>query len=224
MMLGKLKIRLWGVLFLLLLFVAGWQIPVAAQEIDPALNRAGLVVVHEDGTTISRCVGFVEEQISGYELLVRGEFAPRADATSIGTSICSLEGKGCGEGENCFCQCQSSPCIYWTYWQGEADGWSYAGIGAGNTLVGDGDVEGWVWGESRPNAPGEIAPPPLAFADICTADAVIYGVGEVSTAEPGVSSATSYAINAPLWMVALIVGVPLLLGAGWWLSQARKRV
>ncbi len=223
-MLYKLKLRLWVVLFLALLIAAGWQMPAAAQDANPAPHRAGLVVVHEDGTTISRCVGFVEEQISGYELLVRGEFAPRANATSIGTSICSLEGKGCGEGEDCFCQCQSSPCIYWTYWHGDADGWAYAGMGAANTLVGDGDLEGWVWGESRPNTPSESAPPVLAFTDICTADAVIYGVGEVSAAEPGVSSTTNYAINAPVWMVALIVGVPLLLGAGWWLLQARKRV
>jgi hypothetical protein len=82
----------------------------------------------------------------------------------------------------------------------------------------------------------ESAPPPLAFTDICTADAVVYGLGEEAPAdsalaesgaesseEPGTSSVTSYGLNTPLWMVALVVGVPLLLVAGW-LLQTRKRV
>ena len=34
-------------------------------------NQAGLVVVHGDGTTTSRCVNFESESISGYELLER---------------------------------------------------------------------------------------------------------------------------------------------------------
>src|SRR4051812_38380114 len=116
----------WGVfvkrtmlLLLLLAMVvgAGWGAPVGAQSFEAVPHEAGLVVVHEDGSVVSRCVGFAEESVSGYELLVRGGFAPRTDVTSMGASVCSLDGQGCEAGKDCFCQCKSSTCRYWTYWQ-----------------------------------------------------------------------------------------------------------
>jgi hypothetical protein len=134
----------------------------------------------------------------------------------MGASVCSLEGKGCGEGEDCFCQCQSSPCIYWTYWQLGPEGWRYFNMGAANNQVSDGDVQGWRWGESRPNAPAETSPPPMTFADICSADTLVYGI-EVVTSTPTPTTTTP-------WMVALVIAVPLLVGAGWWLLQQRKVV
>lgn len=183
-----------------------------------APHRAGVVVVHADGRVASRCVGFSEESISGYDLLVRGGFAPRSEVTSMGASVCSLEGQGCNEGQDCFCQCQSSSCIYWTYWENVPEGWRYLNLGAANTRVNDGDVQGWVWGESKPNSSAELSPPALDFADICTAGAVVYGVGEVTSA-----ATPNENIGEP-WMVALVVGAPLLLGAGWWLLQRRRVV
>lgn len=209
-------------LLLALIFGAGWSAPLLAQSEDQTPNRAGLVVVHADGSVVSRCVGFHEESISGYDLLVRGGFAPRAEVTGMGASVCSIEGQGCGEGENCFCQCMSSPCIYWTYWQLGPEGWRYFNMGAANNQVGDGAVQGWRWGESKPNAPAEIAPPPVTFADICSADAVVYGIDEPAVDAENTTT-TSDAATAP-WMVALVAGVPLLLGAGWLLWQQRRTV
>jgi hypothetical protein len=211
------KIIRCATLLLVLILGMGQAAPIAAQS-DPVPNRAGLVVVHEDGSVVSRCVGFDEESISGYDLLVRGGFAPRAEVTGMGTSVCSLEGKGCGEGENCFCQCQSSPCIYWTYWQLGPEGWRYFNMGASSNQVSDGAVQGWRWGESKPNAPAEIAPPLMTFADICAADAVVYGI------EDAIPAASRTGIGAEPWLVALVVAVPLLLGAGWWLLQRRRVV
>jgi hypothetical protein len=198
--------------------VLGWSMPVAAQTTEHEFNQAGLIVVHEDGTVTSRCVGFTDETISGYELLVRGDFALRSEVGSMGAEICSLDGEGCGEGEDCFCQCQTSVCRYWTYWQLGPDGWRYSSIGASNSSVGNGAVDGWVWGDSRPNGPSENPPPQLTFADICSADATIYGV----------ASRTSYGFSpdtmSQSWVVALVVAIPLLLGGGWWLLRQRRRV
>jgi hypothetical protein len=207
------------VVTLLLAWLAGTGMaaPVFAQGDEPATNRAGLVVVFDDGSVANRCVGFGEESISGYDLLVHGGFAPRSEVTSMGASICSLDGQGCGEGEDCFCQCLSSPCIYWTYWQQLPEGWRYSNAGPATVQVRDGDVQGWVWGESRPNAAAESAPPELTFADICAADAVLYGAD-------GTFSATPAANTTQGWLVALVVGAPLLAGAGWWLLQRRKVV
>jgi hypothetical protein len=189
-----------------------------AQDTDSAPNRAGLVVVYEDGSTISRCVGFDEESISGYELLVRGNFAPRSEITSVGTTVCSLDGHGCGDGEDCFCQCQSSTCRYWTYWQQLPEGWRYSNAGAATVQVRDRDVQGWVWGESRTNSAAENAPPNLAFSDICTTDAELYG-----RSEDGAAHMTGYGIEQQ-WLAAFVVGVPLLAGGVWWLIQRRKAV
>jgi hypothetical protein len=186
----------------------------------PPVNKAGLVVVHEDGSTVSRCVGFTEEGISGYELLVRGGFATRSEVTAMGPSVCSIDGQGCGDGEDCFCQCKSGPCLYWTYWQKLPDGWRYSNAGSSTVQVKDGDVQGWVWGESSPNAAIKYTPPDLAFADICSADAVVYGIengldAPESTAQPN-------APETPLWMVALVVAVPVVAGGAWVLLQRRK--
>jgi hypothetical protein len=100
-------------------------------------------------------------------------------------------------------------------------------MGAANNQVSNGAVQGWRWGESRPNAPAETSPPLMTFTDICSADAVVYGIEDETLR--AASSATAYpAIGADTatapWMVALVIAVPLLVGAGWWLLQRRKVV
>ena len=158
------------ILFFLLAIAFGvsQSAPAIALTLEPTTNQAGLVVVQADGSVMSRCVGFNEESINGYELLTRGGFVTRSEVTSVGASVCSIEGQGCGEGEDCFCQCKSSTCVYWTYWQQLPEGWRYSNAGAATVQVHDGDVQGWVWGDSSPNAAAENAPPTLAFTDIST--------------------------------------------------------
>lgn len=201
--------------WLLVMVAAFGAAPVYAQGGEQPVKRAGIVVVQGDGSAESRCVGFSEESINGYELLVRGGFVVRSEVTSMGVSVCSVDGQGCGDGQDCFCQCLSSPCIYWTYWQRLPEGWRYAGTGSAVTQVNDGDIQAWVWGESKTNAASENEPPALAFTDICTADATIYGI------EPA-SDSTTDGLLGQSWMVAMVVAVPLLLAAAWWLQQRRK--
>jgi len=52
-----------------LVLLAALPAPVHARQPDP--HRAGLVVVHGDGSVASACVAFSEESISGAELLRR---------------------------------------------------------------------------------------------------------------------------------------------------------
>lgn len=232
--------------WLLLLALGGGQaviFPAPVLAAEPTTNRAGLVVVKMDGSVVSRCVGFEEESIDGYELLVRGDFALRADVTSVGTSICSVDGEGCGQGADCFCQCKSSTCEYWTYWQWLPDGWRYSNAGATTMRVSDGDVQGWVWGDTRPDILAENAPPVTTFAEICRADAVVYGieeaistptssldeatldeatVNEATSAEPvGEVSQIGVGISQ-LWLMALVVLIPLLFGGVLLVRRQRK--
>ncbi len=183
--------------------------PLQAQD----LNRAGLVVVHGDGQVETRCVAFDQEEITGYDLLAQSGLSLRTDVTSMGTTICSLDGEGCDESSTCFCQCQRSPCIYWSYWQWDGTTWRYANLGASNSTLGDGALEGWVWAEGRIGQDAAIMPPPLRFDEICHADAPLYGV----------ASATSVGLNIS-WQSLLagvvVVALPFIVLAILW---ARRR-
>ena len=219
-------------------------LPAAAQE-D---HRAGLVIVHSDGSLTTQCVAFAEESIRGAELLARSGLDLAVEASSMGATICRLDGEGCDfPAETCFCQCQGSPCVYWSYWRLTDGAWVYSNAGAGNTMVRDGAVEGWRWGLGTVDA---AAPPPdITFADICG--------GEETPAAPVVASpalevtgvqatpslhtempplTTANAAPAPTTMLAprtalivltgVLVALPLtalLVAWGWRVSQRGKR-
>ena len=101
--------------------------PAAAQE----ENRAGLVIVTGDGTVQQACVSFPEEKLTGYELLQRAGLELSVEAAGTGVTVCAIEGEGCSfPQDSCFCRCQGSPCVYWSFWQLEEAGWRYATMGA----------------------------------------------------------------------------------------------
>jgi len=135
--------------------------PVQAQQPDP--HRAGLVVVHGDGSTSSTCVTFSGESISGAELIRRsGLGVTLGEYGGLGYGVCAIGDEGCPAGRDCFCECRGSPCAYWVYSHQSFDGsWAISGVGASGWQVHDGDVDGWVWGD------GSAAPPAVAFEEIC---------------------------------------------------------
>ncbi len=144
-------------LFLLLL---AFHAPARAQE---GGNQAGLVVVHDDGRVVTRCVRFDEAQISGLTLLQRSGILFSASTGPMGSTICSLNGEGCPTSD-CWCECKATPCAYWIYFQRNPDGsWGYANIGAAMRQLTDGDVDGWMWGDTT------SLPPAVSFDDICGA-------------------------------------------------------
>ncbi len=148
---------------LLLVLILSLAAAVSAQE----LNRAALVVVLPDGETLTRCVAFAEDEISGFEAMSRSGLALETTVGSMGSTICSVETVGC-PADDCFCQCKGGgDCIYWSYWHQKEGEWAYSNAGAGNYRLGDGAIEGWVWGAGTPNK--AISPPPMTFDEICAA-------------------------------------------------------
>jgi hypothetical protein len=150
--------------------------PLHAQE----PYHAGLVVQFGDGTIITRCIAFAEDEISGEDVLQRSGLTVLLDYTSgLGTRVCKIKGDGCEiPTEDCWCQCQGSPCLYWNYFH-VADGtWRYAGLGCGSRIVRDGDVEGWVWGD------GHTPPPLISLDDICGTDETIDTLATTLTPPP----------------------------------------
>ncbi|MBU6352318.1 MAG: hypothetical protein KGS73_19475 [Chloroflexi bacterium] len=129
-------------------------------------SHAGLVVVHGDGSVVTRCVSFPEESIRGDLLLARSGLDLSIEANSMGTTLCQIDGEGCAYPQQpCFCQCTGTPCLYWSYWQLLDGEWVYSNAGAGSTQVQDGQVDGWRWGIGTVDR--AQPPPAISFAEIC---------------------------------------------------------
>jgi hypothetical protein len=132
------------------------QAPLSYFGLAPAFQRAGLVVQNGDGSLLTTCVAFMEESLTGFELLSRSgfEIASVTDP-SLGTAVCGIGAEGCPSSD-CFCGMPD----YWSYWQpGEGD-WAYAVSGAEQSLVKDGTLEAWSWGQGLP-------PALLTFEQVC---------------------------------------------------------
>lgn len=147
--------RKWILSLLLLLSIAG-GIGVLPARAAQAEHHAALIVDLGDGRVLVRVVAFPEETISGEELLLRsGLNVGLTTGLGAGAAVCAIEDVGCpATPQDCWCQCRGADCQYWSYFILQEDGWVYAGQGTSNRRLGDGDVDGWVWGDGN-------APPPL---------------------------------------------------------------
>ena len=125
-------------------------------------NHAGIIVNYGDHVE-TYCVSFAESEISGVELLRRAGLSVIGKAyAGIGEAVCKINDTGCTfPGEQCWCQCLGSPCIFWSYWYWENGAWKYSGMGASSRKVHDGGVDAWVWGD------GTTEPPALTFDTLC---------------------------------------------------------
>ncbi len=138
----------------------------------PTAHRAGVVVVHSDGTVRKACVRFPETEISGEVLLRRAGLDATVDLTNpMGALVCSIDGQGCKfPSQPCFCACAKlGACAYWAYFtQDKAGGWTYAAQGASARAVHDGDLDGWVWMQtSGTGAPAQSLLPKIGLDEVC---------------------------------------------------------
>lgn len=132
-------------------------------------NQAALVVDFGNGQIATRCVGFSEATISGFDLLERSGLPVETDFQSGGAAVCRIDGQGCPS-DDCFCSCRGGgDCLYWAYWHQLDGAWSYSAAGSALYQVADGAVEGWVWGLG--SVTQATPPPPVAFSDVCAAAA-----------------------------------------------------
>ena len=164
--------------FVLITLIAAVLTPAPGQTQGP--NRAGLVVQFPDGRVETACIAFSEDKLAGIDLLGRSDLPTILDySTGLGAKVCKIGDTGCNyPSEDCWCQCQGSPCAYWNYWLLKNGQWTYSPLGAGSRRLGDGDVDGWAWGDGQP-------PPHISLDEICQ--------GEVEATE-----ATALAFTSPL--------------------------
>jgi len=157
-----------------------------------SLHQGGLVVQFSSGNFLTRCIEFQADEISGAELLRRSELrvimesAGGMGTAGIGAAICKIEGDGCDyPDEPCFCQCRSGgQCFYWAYYFWDGEGWHSSGVGAGMRKLGNGDMDGWVWGSTDP-------PPIVSWDDVCDLSRTSVGYPRVE------SGGNSLTITAP---------------------------
>ncbi len=175
-------------------------------------NSAGVVVSFEDGRSESVCVEFTEAEISGAELLSRAGLQIVTMSGSGGAAVCGIDGVGCENPGDCFCQCHGGGCRYWAYYTLEDGGWRYSAVGSSLRKVHDGDVDGWAWGAggigtgTQPAAssfdaicpPLTPTPPPTA-----TPDSHVEGV----VAQPG-ATATPVRVSTAQVETPRIVAAP----------------
>ncbi len=163
-------------------------------------NRAGLVVQFSNGSKLSRCVQFGEDSITGYDLIRRAKIPIAVEFGSVGAAVCKIGNEGCSfPGQSCFCQCEKlgEGCTYWVYSQLKDNAWTISGLGAGNRVVRNGDVDGWRWGKGNGDA-GEL-PVSVTFDSVCVAHIAVQTQAQVTpTSSPTQPTATQLEPTATL--------------------------
>lgn len=142
-----LRKRLWFALFGLGV-VLGFAPQFDAVATTRKMSQAA-VIVQTDTEVKKVCVRFIEDSLSGKELLDRAGVDPVYRYYAEGTAVCALCGKGCPADESCL-TCGGSK--FWAYNRAPngTGKFTSSGRGASNTRVHNGDVEGWRWGSGAP--------------------------------------------------------------------------
>jgi hypothetical protein len=126
---------------LALAFLFGLSV-VSASPADPSDPAHGYVIVQfDDHNLVARAITFTAP-ISGLHALELSGLEVITANYTFGTAVCSIGGVGC-PADDCFC----GGSTYWgyKYWEGSA--WQDYMVGAGDSLLNDGAIEGWRWGE-----------------------------------------------------------------------------
>lgn len=138
--------------------------PAVVDATQAPVHAAGLVIDYGDGRVSYAWVPFVEESITGIELLERsGLTLVTVSFGGLGQGICSIEGTGCGVGEcrSRLCQTGDRESPFWQYVRQDGTGqWKTFALGASQSTVRDGEIDGWAWIGTAPRLPA------ISMADI----------------------------------------------------------
>lgn len=145
---------------IVLLSTLSFFVPTSAYAETEGESHAAVVIDTGDGPPKTACITFRGDSISGAEALELANAQPVYQSFSgVGRAVCTLCGVGCPSGDSCL-TCAGS--TFWNYFQSKSgtDSFTSSGIGAGNSQVRNGDVEGWKFGVGQ-------KPPYLSYNTIC---------------------------------------------------------
>ena len=170
--------------------------PAAVSAVTAQATSTAVVIVDTGSGTHQSVIHF-DGAVSGIEALqLAGADPVTITFGSLGEAVCQLYGVGDAPVPS---QCPGG----WTYFRavGGAGAWTQSGAGASNTVVHDGDVEGWKYGGGRPPfvsycdvvgcAPPATDPPPVTAAPTDPATAITSPSATTATSAAGSDPATS---------------------------------
>lgn len=129
---------------LLIVGVLGLVIPLVPVNAAALADggKAHLVVQLDSADNIVRHITFSGASISGMDALKSSGLEVETKTASFGEYVCKIEGVG---------DCSDTPSTskYWgyQYWDAAASQWKDYMVGAGSSVVSDGGVEGWAYGD-----------------------------------------------------------------------------
>ena len=200
---------------LLLAIVAAGVLPTAAATpcfaVGTGANTARIVIEHDDDSA-TFCLSFDEPALTGLDALRRTGVPIVAEEHGAGqVTLCRIGGIGCAHpSQPCFCECPGSgACTFWGYYRAHGDQpWRFSEAGAAATVVRDGDVEGWRYGEQTSRGGNA----PRARDGECVDDAAFLA-GATTEASSG----------SPMMMLVALGGLTLVGTAIVVLNRRRRR-
>lgn len=126
---------------------------------DAGSNKAGVVI--DNGKEVKTvCIYFKGDSITGAQALELANADPIFQSfAGQGRAVCSLCGVGCPGDSTCL-TCMGAK--FWNYFNSPkgTNSFSLSGVGAGSSIVRNGDVQGWKFGVGQ-------KPPYVGFNTIC---------------------------------------------------------
>jgi hypothetical protein len=120
-----------------------------------APHKVHVVVQHQSGVSIDRCVGFATDKEPGADLMAASGIDFKTQHFSFGDAACAIDGE-----PKSFDTCLPQGAPYWALWTATAGGpWQMAQTGYADVKLGDGDALGWRY---TPQSETNPSPPPPA--------------------------------------------------------------
>lgn len=126
---------------------------VIAKPAEAGFGKAGVVVVHSDGSVKTACVRLTKAQISGFKLLKLSNFDFTAARFDFGRAVCWLDGEGVNTTDPGQCFPSNGPnWAYFTQNRGD-DGPVSSEVGPDDRKVTRGSVDYWEFANFPQPAP-----------------------------------------------------------------------
>jgi hypothetical protein len=117
-----------------------------------AAHRAYVVVEHQSGKTVQRCVGFSGSTVDAVGLMKQSRIEYQTQTTSFGLGMCQIDNEPARFSE-CFPQGQP----YWSLWVESGASWTMSQVGVSQVKLRDHQTLGWHFVPQTGPSP---APPP----------------------------------------------------------------
>jgi hypothetical protein len=120
-----------------------------------AAHKAYLVVTHQDGKTVQRCVGFDADQLNGDDLMKQSGVEFQSQTFSFGKGMCQIDNEPAQ-----FSECFPKDQPYWALFTAAGSGaWIPAQTGYTAINLKAGDAMGWRFTPATASPAPTPAPP-----------------------------------------------------------------